>query len=64
MFKIFIHLVIEDEPEHVQERRDKREYEARKALIIEEATESEQERYEFRTRFIDAPDEYEQHVDM
>jgi len=62
--KVIIHVVIDDDPEHVIFRRQKRQYEARKAQEIEEAQETHQEQYEFRQRFVEAPDEYEFHVDI
>jgi len=62
--KLFIHVVVEDDPEHVLIRRQKREYEARKASIIAEALETEDEKFQFRKRYVEAPDEYEQHVDL
>lgn len=62
--KVIIHVVIDDDPEHVSFRRQKRQYEARKAQEIEEAHETQQEQYEFRQRFVEAPDEYEFHVDI
>merc|ERR1719502_228986 len=62
--KLFIHVAVEDDPEHVLIRREKREYDARNAYVIAQARETEDEKFEFRKRYVEAPDEYEQHVDL
>jgi len=62
--KVMIHVAIEDDPENVLIRRQRRLYEAKKMLESEAATDTEEERYEFRERFVTAPDEYEFHVDL
>ena len=62
--KVIIHVAIEDDPPSVKLRTKKREYEARKAQESETQQESEEQRFEFRERYVTAPHEYEHHVDL
>ena len=62
--KVMIHLAIEDDPENVLVRRQKRVYDEKKMLESEAIHETEEEKYEFRERFVTAPEEYEFHVDL